>query len=160
MKTCPDCQTEKSLEDFYFMKSKNSYGSFCKPCDLTRSRAYREKNKEAYNAKMRQQYQDNKTARSLGQKKYAGTTRGRQATRAATLSWRQRNPEKYRAYIEVQIMKQKGLLKPLPCEVCTADKTQAHHDDYSRPLDIRWLCGPCHRSWHRMDREKKRQAQQ
>lgn len=35
-----------------------------------------------------------------------------------------------------------------PCEVCGALKVHAHHDDYSKPLDVRWLCPPCHRSHH------------
>ena len=25
---------------------------------------------------------------------------------------------------------------------------QAHHDDYQRPLQVRWLCQPCHHQWH------------
>lgn len=37
---------------------------------------------------------------------------------------------------------------PEPCQ-CGADSNlDRHHDDYSKPLDIRWLCGPCHVQWH------------
>lgn len=41
-----------------------------------------------------------------------------------------------------------GALVPLPCAVCGAKKVQAHHHDYSRPLDVEWLCFACHQAAH------------
>ena len=35
-----------------------------------------------------------------------------------------------------------------PCEVCGTAKTHGHHDDYDKPLTVRWLCGPHHRELH------------
>ncbi|MEG1495452.1 MAG: hypothetical protein RRZ84_07840 [Romboutsia sp.] len=37
-----------------------------------------------------------------------------------------------------------------PCEVCCNPKTEAHHDCYDKPLEIRWLCFKCHRKWHKL----------
>jgi ribosomal protein S27AE len=41
-----------------------------------------------------------------------------------------------------------GKLDRLPCEVCGAGKVDAHHDDYSKPLEIRWLCRSHHKAHH------------
>jgi hypothetical protein len=35
-----------------------------------------------------------------------------------------------------------------PCEKCGYHKSQAHHHDYSKPLDVNWLCFACHRKEH------------
>lgn len=41
-----------------------------------------------------------------------------------------------------------GALVRQPCEVCGEAKVDAHHDDYTKPLDVRWLCKPHHREHH------------
>lgn len=45
----------------------------------------------------------------------------------------------------------RGDLKPLPCENCGSTRhVVAHHDDYSKPLDVRWLCRSCHNRHHHL----------
>lgn len=53
-------------------------------------------------------------------------------------------------HILVNIAVQDGILERLPtCEHCGRFRyTVAHHDDYQNPLDVRWLCRPCHGKWH------------
>lgn len=59
---------------------------------------------------------------------------------------RSRHPEKAAAYSAVRNAVLSGRLTRLPCEVCgSTDRVEAHHDDYSRPLDVRWFCFRHHR---------------
>jgi hypothetical protein len=53
------------------------------------------------------------------------------------------------ARIAVQSAIRKGQVIRQPCEECGEKKTEAHHDDYDKPLDVRWLCFVCHRKWHK-----------
>lgn len=41
------------------------------------------------------------------------------------------------------------IVRPDKCESCGITcKVQAHHEDYSRPYDVKWLCFVCHRKQH------------
>ena len=49
----------------------------------------------------------------------------------------------------------KGTLIRQPCEVCqTTIGVDAHHNDYSKPLDVRWLCRSHHAAWHKQQNRK------
>jgi hypothetical protein len=43
----------------------------------------------------------------------------------------------------------KGRLAKQPCEVCGSIEVEAHHDDYSQPYNVRWLCPTHHREHHK-----------
>ena len=63
--------------------------------------------------------------------------------------YKEANREKVRARGMVYDHIRRGKMKRGFCEVCGANKANAHHDDYSRPLSIRWLCHIHHGTEHR-----------
>ena len=63
---------------------------------------------------------------------------------------RQKYPEKYKARTKVGNDLRLGKLKrPDSCSVCgSSAKLEAHHTDYSKPLELVWTCTPCHKKIH------------
>jgi ribosomal protein S27AE len=68
---------------------------------------------------------------------------------ALNRDWIERNREKYRAHKIVEWRVASGKLLKQPCERCGSVKAHAHHDDYSKPLDVMWLCPLHHKERHR-----------
>lgn len=62
--------------------------------------------------------------------------------------WRRANPRRYAAHLYVETLKRLGVLRQQPCEICGAEKTDAHHPDYDRPGDVQWLCRQHHLQVH------------
>lgn len=62
--------------------------------------------------------------------------------------WRKRHPLKYLAHRYVANALSLGVLKKQPCEVCGNPKVDAHHDDYAKPMVVRWLCRAHHNEHH------------
>src|SRR5262252_7816106 len=50
----------------------------------------------------------------------------------------------------------KGRLTREPCEVCGDPDTEAHHEDYDKPLEVKWLCRTHHRERHPNQRKPRR----
>jgi ribosomal protein S27AE len=100
----------------------------------------------------RQRYQqtpNGKDAVQRGQRKYATSEHGKQAIAVSRRRYKINNPLKRAAHVIVGNAIRSGQLLRQSCEVCSNESAQAHHDDYSKPLDVRWLCTTHHAEWHK-----------
>ena len=78
--------------------------------------------------------------------------RARQAARQRARHQRPEEQVKYAARYAARNAVRRGNLTRLQCESCGDARSQAHHADYSRPLNVVWLCRPCHTREHRRAR--------
>jgi DNA-directed RNA polymerase subunit RPC12/RpoP len=83
-------------------------------------------------------------------------TTGERKARGVRMSvnYNKKWPEQARAKWLVQTAVKRGnLVKPAVCSRCgkafPKEKLQAHHHDYSRPLEVSWYCDKCHKQVHK-----------
>lgn len=66
--------------------------------------------------------------------------------------WYQRHPEARHAHRLVREAIRRGEITREPCSVCGSSKSHGHHGDYSKPLEVQWLCFRHHKEAHREER--------
>lgn len=71
------------------------------------------------------------------------------AARAAGEPLYVQDPAKKAARWAVKNAIRRGRMQPQPCARCGSPDSQAHHDDYSKPLDVLWFCPLHHSELHR-----------
>jgi hypothetical protein len=110
-------------------------------------RKFDAKNRKKRRAFQREWYIKNKKKRTAQIKKYQQSPAGLKARQISRKRMEEKYPEKIQARQEVLKALRKGLLVKRPCEVtgCKIKKVEAHHDDYSKPLEVRWRCRRHHR---------------
>lgn len=61
---------------------------------------------------------------------------------------------KRQARAAMQTATDKGIIKRGDtCEQCGGGGViEGHHDDYNKPLTVRWLCKKCHFAWHKINK--------
>ena len=79
-------------------------------------------------------------------RKYTHSDQGKRYRVSAAKRYSERNPEKYRArYTAHSAVRSGKLVRPTQCSSCGKKcKPEMHHMDYSKPLEIIWLCRGCH----------------
>lgn len=159
-KKCSRCGETKPAEAFYVIANGKLF-SYCKPCAAAASKVYQAANPD----KKRQA--DKRYAEKHRERLSAYTVARRQrleATDPAFVEWRR---EYYRLRMRrirtnpVLVMQRAAhaavrkaivsgaLVRPDACSVCLRSRRiDAHHPDYSKPLEVIWVCRSCHaKTW-------------
>lgn len=118
----------------------------CKDCVKDAVNAHRQANLERVRSYDRMR--GSMPHRVAARKEYQATPAFAESHQAAALRWAAKHPERRKASNLVSNALRDGKLEKLPCLVCGHEKVEGHHPDYSRPLDVVWLCNPHHREVH------------
>jgi Zn finger protein HypA/HybF involved in hydrogenase expression len=129
--TCTKCRETKTSADFY------KKAAMCKPCHKIRDSV----------RKNRGIGPNDTPAARLRKRRWTDANKEAQA------------PKNRTRILTLRAIKSGALVRPEACEVCNKAVTrkdgvtaiQAHHDDYTKPLSVRWLCPKCHKAWHRVN---------
>ena len=71
------------------------------------------------------------------------------AVRVRIQAWQSKHPDRRPAHKAVESAIERGDMTRQPCRVCGNPKTDAHHDDYTKPLEVDWLCRLHHIARHK-----------
>ncbi|CAB4141898.1 hypothetical protein UFOVP421_13 [uncultured Caudovirales phage] len=148
-RACKDCGATPDATRFYAGVPQR-----CAECHKQRVRQNRKANMAYYQAFEAMRYARDYEKRRAAMARYAASDAGKAAASRAKAEWNERNAIKRAAQLMVGRAVRSGkLARPKVCQSCGAGgRIHGHHDDYAKPLEVRWLCTPCHAAAHHGDR--------
>lgn len=151
MKVCFKCGISKPLDDFYkHGQMKDGRLNKCKEC--TKNDATKHRIERIYYYRAYDKQRASAPHRAQARKDYSRSEAGRLSHARALKRQRVKYPDKYRARTTFWNAVRDGKVVPWPvcCVPECNSKPEAHHPDYSRPLDVVWLCSVHHKQVHAM----------
>jgi len=134
-KECFKCKTVKPLDEFYkHSMMADGHVNKCKECNKQDVTDNRNKNID------RIREYDRVRAKNPQRIK---------AAQEISSAWRKADKRRMKCHNAVTRAVRSGLLERQPCVRCGETKSLAHHEDYDKPLDVMWLCQPCHKQRHK-----------
>jgi|6_EtaG_2_1085325.scaffolds.fasta_scaffold10801_8 hypothetical protein len=134
-KVCFKCKIEKDLTEFYkHGQMADGHLGKCKECTKQ---------------DVRRRRRDNPSVQEYDRRRFHDNPERRAATTTAARRRMKECPEKYRAHYAVSNAVRDGRLdRPNRCSRCNEKgRIEGHHEDYSKPLEVIWLCTLCHRRY-------------
>lgn len=162
-KICFVCKCKKDISEFYKHSAmKDGYLNKCKDC--CRKQATERRNQNIDKVREYDRNRPNKAERKRWNKEYKSKMREENPEKydkifhGARKHYRAKHKEKVWAQGKLDDAIRYGkIIRPNACSVCGIEcKPQAHHYDYSKPLDVVWVCAKCHAEIHKKMREETR----
>jgi len=142
---CKSCERDLGANDFYVSNQAR-----CKECVKERVRANRGDKSDYYREYDKKRYQDDPRVKAR-HARYRTSDAGKAAFARARAKWQANNPEKRAAHVKFgNAIRDGKVAQESQCRLCGVDgePLDAHHFDYSKPLDVTWLCKICHMGFH------------
>lgn len=148
LKRCSKCGEEKPTSGFYrHPETKDGLNSWCKDCTASRWQDWRARHPN---------YKQTRTPEQ--RHRWAQAEYRRDPTKKTRECQRRRkeNPLAYAARTAVGNALQSGrLVRPSACSACGKPcKPDGHHEDYTKPLEVVWVCKSCHYKLDKAKRER------
>lgn len=159
-KRCTKCGTLKSLDEFHKDAASNDgRKTACKPCRCAATLEYEKTpkgkvNKRKSNARY-SKTDKGRVCQKHKSRRYTQTEKGRYCKNQIIKRQALLHPEKISARSAVKSALRAGKLHRQPCEACGDTPSEAHHEDYGKPLDVTWLCRK-----HHLERHNKRPVEE
>lgn len=148
-KRCLQCKTIKTANEFYYNKRRtDELSSYCKKCSCLITKHWIEKNPERNKINKLRWYRENSKHIIETTKRWIekNPERYKIMNNKSSRAHQKRYPDREKARALAKYARKKGILKLQPCIICgTHQNIETHHPDYSKPLDIVWLCVQHHR---------------
>ena len=146
--TCKVCGVTSDAAEFYAGVTNR-----CKKCHKQKVKENRELKSDYYREYDAKRFQEDPKVRER-HKRYQGTEAGKAAMNESRQKWVATSPEKRAAHVILGNAVKNGLIaKPDFCSKCNkkenSRKIHAHHHDYTKPVDVTWLCSQCHKDEHK-----------
>jgi len=142
---CSTCGADSESVEFY-----KAVSSRCKECHKVRVRENRAAKVDYYREYDAKRFREDPRVRER-RRRYQKTDAGKLAAKRGREKWESANGDKRAAHIILGNAVRGGRVdKPEKCTSCGAGgRIEGHHDDYTKPLDVTWLCRKCHVQLHR-----------
>jgi hypothetical protein len=117
---------------------------------IEKQRIYNEKNRQKINEKQRKYNEKNRDRINEKQNAFLATEKGREYSLSYYYETKEKFQIKRNARNKLRYAVRSGnIMKPEICDLCLSKtKLHGHHEDYSKPLDIKWVCNFCHKKIH------------